>query len=76
MDNSAVAARLHDGPLQDLTAARLQLEAMVATVQAHPDLTPAAKAALAPAMQSAMASVVQASTECRRLMEELDAEGP
>lgn len=64
IDPQQVAARLHDGPLQTMTAARLQLDALTSMGVALP---PQAVGHI----RAALAAVEEAGAQCRAIMNEL-----
>ena len=67
MTPAELATRLHDGPLQALTAARLHLDTLVARGDGlAPDV--------APLVAAAHEAVVAASTQCRALLDEVAAD--
>ena len=68
-DAPQLADRLHDGPMQTLTAARLQLDALASLGDSLP-------AAAVPLVRAALVAVEEAGTQVRAIMNELRAGDP
>ena len=69
IDPRQVADQLHDGPLQALTAARLQLDALQTLGDGLPPQA-------LPLVRAALAAVEEAGAQCRTLMNELRVADP